>query len=116
MTSKRNSRDEQTPKTGKVENDHNKVGEQPLTQKTRLSVRLTAGQTAKPIWAVATRRSPGAATRAAKNHHARKVRLPPQGAGNAEGKRSRVFFTIPDGANKIASSAPPAGACERFSR
>ena len=33
MTSKRNSRDEQTPKTGKVENDHNKVGEQPLTQK-----------------------------------------------------------------------------------
>ena len=33
MTSKRNSRDEQTPKIGKVENDHNKVGEQPLTQK-----------------------------------------------------------------------------------
>lgn len=33
MTSKQNSRDEQTPKTGKVENDHNKVGEQPLTQK-----------------------------------------------------------------------------------
>ena len=33
MTSKQNSRDEQTPKTGKVENDHNKVGEQPVTQK-----------------------------------------------------------------------------------
>ena len=33
MTSKQNSRDEQTPKTGKVENDHDKVGEQPLTQK-----------------------------------------------------------------------------------
>lgn len=33
MTSKHNVRDEQTPKTGKVENDHNKVGEQPVTQK-----------------------------------------------------------------------------------
>ena len=33
MTSKQNSRDEQTPKTGKVENGHDKVGEQPLTQK-----------------------------------------------------------------------------------
>ena len=33
MSAKQNSRDEQTPKTGKVENDHNKVGEQPLTQK-----------------------------------------------------------------------------------
>lgn len=33
MTSKQHPRDEQTAKTGKVENDHNKVGEQPLTQK-----------------------------------------------------------------------------------
>ena len=33
MSAKQNSRDEQTPKTGKVENDHNKVGEQTLTQK-----------------------------------------------------------------------------------
>ena len=33
MKTKQNSRDEQAPQTGKVANDHNKVGEQPLTQK-----------------------------------------------------------------------------------
>ena len=33
MTAKQNPRDEQAPKTGKVANDHNKVGEQDLTQK-----------------------------------------------------------------------------------
>ena len=33
MTLKQNSRDEQTPKTGKVANDHNKAGDQALTQK-----------------------------------------------------------------------------------
>ena len=33
MKPKQNPRDEQTGKTGKVANDHNKVGEQPLTQK-----------------------------------------------------------------------------------
>ena len=34
MTSKQqNPRDAQEPQTGKVANDHNKVGEQPLTQK-----------------------------------------------------------------------------------
>lgn len=33
MTLKQNSRDEQTPKTGKVANDHNKAGDQPVTQK-----------------------------------------------------------------------------------
>ena len=33
MTYKQNARDEQTPHTGKVGNNHNKAGEQPLTQK-----------------------------------------------------------------------------------
>ena len=33
MTYKQNTRDEQAAHTGKVANDHNKVGEQPLTQK-----------------------------------------------------------------------------------
>ena len=33
MSAKQNSRDEQTPKTGKVANDHNKIGEQEVTQK-----------------------------------------------------------------------------------
>ena len=33
MPHKQNPRDEQEPQTGKVGNDHNKVGEQPLTQK-----------------------------------------------------------------------------------
>ena len=33
MSKKQNPRDEQTPHTGKVANDHNKVGEQALTQK-----------------------------------------------------------------------------------
>lgn len=33
MTAKQNPRDEQTPQTGKVANDHNKVGEKDLTQK-----------------------------------------------------------------------------------
>lgn len=33
MPHKQNSRDEQAPHTGKVGNDHNKVGEQELTQK-----------------------------------------------------------------------------------
>ena len=33
MTNKQNPRDEQAAHTGKVANDHNKVGEQPLTQK-----------------------------------------------------------------------------------
>ena len=33
MKPKQNPRDEQAAKTGKVANDHNKVGEQPLTQK-----------------------------------------------------------------------------------
>jgi len=33
MSAKQNSRDEQTPKTGKVANDHNKTGEQEVTQK-----------------------------------------------------------------------------------
>ena len=33
MTHKQNKRDEQEPQTGKVANDHNKVGEQALTQK-----------------------------------------------------------------------------------
>jgi hypothetical protein len=32
MTYKQNPRDEQTPKTGKVENDTNKLGEQEATQ------------------------------------------------------------------------------------
>ena len=33
MTYKQNPRDEQAPQTGKVVNDHNKAGEQQLTQK-----------------------------------------------------------------------------------
>jgi hypothetical protein len=33
MSKKQNPRDEQAPHTGKVANDHNKVGEQALTQK-----------------------------------------------------------------------------------
>ena len=33
MKTKQNPRDEQTPQTGKVANDHNKVGDKPLTQK-----------------------------------------------------------------------------------
>ena len=33
MSAKQNSRDEQTSKTGKVANDHNKTGEQEVTQK-----------------------------------------------------------------------------------
>ena len=33
MSKQRNPRDEQEPNTGKVANDHNKVGEQALTQK-----------------------------------------------------------------------------------
>ena len=33
MRKKQNPRDEQEPHTGKVANDHNKVGEQDLTQK-----------------------------------------------------------------------------------
>jgi len=33
MTYKQNPRDEKAEHTGKVVNDHNKVGEQPLTQK-----------------------------------------------------------------------------------
>ena len=33
MSKTQNPRDEQKPHTGKVANDHNKVGEQPLTQK-----------------------------------------------------------------------------------
>ena len=33
MNHKQNQRDEQEPQTGKVANDHNKVGEQDLTQK-----------------------------------------------------------------------------------
>lgn len=33
MPHKANPRDEQEPNTGKVENDHNKVGAQALTQK-----------------------------------------------------------------------------------
>ena len=33
MKTKQNPRDEQTPQTGKVANDRNKVGEQELTQK-----------------------------------------------------------------------------------
>lgn len=33
MTYKQNARDEQAPQTGKVVNDHNKVGEQAVTQK-----------------------------------------------------------------------------------
>ena len=33
MKTKQNPRDEQTPQTGKVANDHNKVGGQTLTQK-----------------------------------------------------------------------------------
>ena len=33
MSKKQNPRDEQEPDTGKVANDHNKVGEQALTQK-----------------------------------------------------------------------------------
>jgi hypothetical protein len=33
MKTNSNSRDEQVAHTGKVANDHNKVGEQPLTQK-----------------------------------------------------------------------------------
>ena len=32
MTGKQNPRDEQTPQTGKVENDANKMGEQDATQ------------------------------------------------------------------------------------
>ena len=33
MSKTQNPRDEQEPHTGKVANDHNTVGEQPLTQK-----------------------------------------------------------------------------------
>ena len=33
MSKTQNPRDEQTPNTGKVANDHNKVGDQALTQK-----------------------------------------------------------------------------------
>ena len=33
MSKTQNPRDGQEPQTGKVANDHNKVGEQPLTQK-----------------------------------------------------------------------------------
>ena len=33
MPHKQNPRDEQAPNTGKVANDHNKVGEQEVTQK-----------------------------------------------------------------------------------
>ena len=33
MSKRQNPRDEQAPNTGKVANDHNKVGEQALTQK-----------------------------------------------------------------------------------
>lgn len=33
MSKTQNPRDEHEPHTGKVANDHNKVGEQPLTQK-----------------------------------------------------------------------------------
>ena len=33
MSKQQNPRDEQEPNTGKVANDHNKVGEQALTQK-----------------------------------------------------------------------------------
>lgn len=33
MKTKQNPRDEQTSQTGKVANDHNKVGDQELTQK-----------------------------------------------------------------------------------
>jgi len=33
MNKRQNPRDEQAPNTGKVANDHNKVGEQDLTQK-----------------------------------------------------------------------------------
>ena len=33
MPHKQNHRDAQAPQAGKVANDHNKVGEQPLTQK-----------------------------------------------------------------------------------
>ncbi len=33
MPHKPNPRDEQAPHSGKLANDHNKVGEQPLTQK-----------------------------------------------------------------------------------
>ncbi len=33
MSKTQNPRDKQTPNTGKVINDHNKVGEKPLTQK-----------------------------------------------------------------------------------
>ena len=33
MKTKQNPRDEQTSQTGKVANDHNKVGDQALTQK-----------------------------------------------------------------------------------
>ena len=33
MSKKQNPRDEQAPNTGKVANDHNKVGEQALTQR-----------------------------------------------------------------------------------
>ena len=33
MKTKQNPRDEQTPQTGKVANDHNKVGDKALTQK-----------------------------------------------------------------------------------
>jgi hypothetical protein len=33
MSKKHNARDEQAPHTGKVANDHNKVGEQAVTQK-----------------------------------------------------------------------------------
>ena len=33
MSKTQSPRDEQEPQTGKVANDHNKVGEQPLTQK-----------------------------------------------------------------------------------
>jgi hypothetical protein len=32
MTSKQNPRDKQEPNTGKVENDNNKLGNQPITQ------------------------------------------------------------------------------------
>ena len=33
MSKTQNPRDEQEPHTGKVANDHNKLGKQPLTQK-----------------------------------------------------------------------------------
>ena len=116
MSAKQNSRDEQTPKTGKVANDHNKTGEQEVTQKNEAKRTPDSRTDREAHLAVATRRSPGAGTRPAENHHAREIRPLRQKAGCADGRRSRVFFTTPDGANKITSSALAAGACERFSR